>query len=57
MDKIEKELRTNPYSGKKLVGIYKEMYSLRIGDYRVVYTFYKDGILILRIAHRREVYR
>ncbi|MEK7102456.1 MAG: type II toxin-antitoxin system RelE/ParE family toxin [Patescibacteria group bacterium] len=37
------------------------MYRFRIGDYRVVFTANKEGnlviLLILRIAHRREVYR
>ncbi|MGW1766887.1 type II toxin-antitoxin system RelE family toxin [Streptomyces sp. NPDC002073] len=32
---------------------------LRVGDYRIVYTF-EDGLLVvwvLRVAHRREVHR
>jgi mRNA interferase RelE/StbE len=34
-------------------------YRLRIGDYRVVYAIEDDVLLVLvvRIGHRREVYR
>lgn len=41
-----------------LVGGDGEM-RIRVGDYRVVYDLHDDElvILILRVAHRREVYR
>jgi mRNA interferase RelE/StbE len=29
---------------------------LRVGDWRVVFTMQPDRLLILKIAHRREVY-
>ncbi|CAG0971771.1 hypothetical protein MYXO_01344 [Myxococcaceae bacterium] len=34
-------------------------YRLRVGDYRVVYAIEDDVLLVLvvRIGHRREVYR
>ena len=34
-------------------------YRIRVGDYRVVYAIEDDGLLVLvvRVAHRREVYR
>jgi mRNA interferase RelE/StbE len=34
-------------------------YRLRVGDWRVVYTLHDDvlTVLVVRIAHRREVYR
>lgn len=57
IDEIENELKNNPHSGKKLTGPYRGMYSLRVGDYRVIYSFYKDGILILRVAHRKDAYK
>jgi len=43
-----------PLSGD-LAGVSK----LRVGDYRVLYTFNRDArsIRILRICHRRDVYR
>ncbi len=45
---------------KRLKGEFKDTYRFRIGDYRVVFRIGKDGVIvvlvILRIAHRREVY-
>ena len=34
-------------------------YRLRVGDWRVVYTLHDDVLMVLvvRIAHRRDVYR
>lgn len=32
-------------------------YRLRIGNYRVVFDIDKDKIVILRIGHRREIYK
>jgi len=32
-------------------------YRFRIGDYRVIFDWEKTGIIILRVGHRREVYR
>jgi len=36
-----------------------DTYRLRVSDYRVVYTVHDDEVLILiiQVAHRREVYR
>jgi mRNA interferase RelE/StbE len=54
------ELAANPFppGAKKLQGS-EDQYRIRIGDYRVVYRV--DGkrvtILVLKIGHRREVYR
>ncbi len=54
------ELATNPRPGgcKALKGA-KNAFRIRIGDYRVVYEIHAAilTILIIRIAHRREVYR
>ena len=47
-----------PHGSEKLAGGQDE-YRVRIGDYRVIYSVH-DGvllILVLRIGHRREVYR
>jgi mRNA interferase RelE/StbE len=47
-----------PPGFKKLSGA-DDLYRIRIGDYRVVYSI-KDHIvqiLIIRIAHRKDVYR
>jgi len=48
-----------PLIGKPLQGELKGCNSYRIGDYRVIYSFYRADkyIGIIRIEHRREVYR
>ncbi|OGQ80088.1 MAG: plasmid stabilization protein [Deltaproteobacteria bacterium RIFOXYA12_FULL_58_15] len=57
--KIE-SLATNPRpSGvKKLAGEYA-LWRVRVGDYRIVYGIEDDClvVLVIRVAHRREVYR
>lgn len=56
VDSLEAEPR--PRGARSLVG-YPELWRIRIGDYRVVYTI-KDAelvVLALRIAHRRRIYR
>ena len=49
----------DPLRGKALSGKLKGFRRLRIGAYRVVYAF--DGrdllISVVRVAHRRDVYR
>ncbi len=32
-------------------------YRFRIGDYRVIFDIDKDKIVVLRVGHRREIYR
>ncbi len=36
-----------------------DLYRIRVGDYRVIYTLNSGEmiILVLKIAHRREIYR
>ena len=52
-------LRQDPLSGQQLSGQWKGLRRLRVGVVRVIYGF--DGvelsISILRVGHRREVYR
>ena len=49
-------LKTNPYAGKLLRGELKGIYSLRIGDYRVLYQIKGNVILLLVVGHRKRVY-
>ncbi len=49
-------LRENPMTGKPLVGNHKGEFSLRVGDYRIVYEIAVHTIYILTIKHRRRVY-
>ena len=52
------ESDAHPSGCKKLVGS-DHTYRLRIGDYRVVYDIHDDTLIVLvvRIRHRRDVYR
>jgi len=53
------DLESNPFpsNSKKLVG--EKNYRIRIGIYRAIYTIDKGKKLVrvLRVKHRREVYR
>ena len=51
------ELAAGGKRGEPLRGEFQGLWRLRIGDYRVIYVRTDDGFLVLRIAHRREVYR
>jgi mRNA interferase RelE/StbE len=54
------QLSLNPYplGSKKLKGA-KNLYRLRIGDYRVIYSIYNEELVvqIIKIAHRKIAYR
>lgn len=47
-----------PRGSEKLRGT-ADRYRLRVGDYRIIYDIEDDAlvILILRVGHRRDVYR
>ena len=46
-----------PRSGKPLVGPLKGIWSLRVGDYRIIYQIGKHTVVVLTVNHRRQVYR
>lgn len=51
-------LRNQPYSGKKLVGKLKGLYSLRAWPYRIIYEVIKaKKITVHKIIHRQRAYR
>lgn len=55
---LKLELNPRPSGVKKLSGE-EDLYRVRIGDNRVIYQI-RDGeliVLVVRVAHRREVYR
>jgi len=55
IDTLEEDPR--PPGCKKLVG--SELWRIRIGDYRVVYGIEEEQLIVLvvRVGHRREIYR
>ena len=50
-------LGEDPRVGKPLVGPLKGKWSLRIGNYRIIYEIGKATIVVLTVSHRREVYK
>lgn len=52
-------LRDDPFKGEQLAAEWKGLRRLRVGRYRVIYAY--DGrqflILVVRVGHRKEVYR
>ena len=52
------ESNPRPHGVKKLEGA-EDLWRIRVGDYRIVYTI-KDNrlvVLVVKIGHRREIYR
>ncbi|KAF0162001.1 MAG: hypothetical protein FD157_4014 [Rhodocyclaceae bacterium] len=53
------QLKINPIAGSVLKGEFSGLRRIRIGSYRVVYEVQEQKlvVLVVRIGHRREVYR
>ena len=53
------KLKDNPAAGSVLKGEFSGLRRIRIGDYRIVYEVQDEQlvILVIRIGHRREIYR
>ena len=52
-------LERDPYMGKALKGPLKGQWSLRVGHYRIVYSIFRDKLLIIVIdvGHRKSIYQ
>jgi mRNA interferase RelE/StbE len=57
LDQIEHKLSKHPESNPVLKGQFAGLRKFRIGDYSVIYVLLSTDILILRIGHRRDVYK
>ena len=53
--RIERPLAAEGRRSEALAGEFAGLYKLRVGDHRVIYARTKEGYLVLRIGHRREV--
>jgi mRNA interferase RelE/StbE len=51
-------INPRPSGTRQLVG-FTNLWRIRVGDYRIIYTIRDSELLVLalRVAHRREVYR
>ena len=55
---IENRLRRAPADyGKPLRADLKSLWSLRVGDYRVLYFIEGDRVIILQVVNRRDAYK
>ncbi len=57
LDEIEKELSQSPDSHPVLKGVFAGLRRFRVGDYRVVYAIMDEEVVVLRIGHRKDIYR
>ena len=57
LNKIEEELSERAESFPILKGDFAGLRKLRVGDYRVVFTVIDNDVLVLRIGHRRQIYK
>ena len=55
-DKINAELSENADKYPLLKGKFAGLRKFHVGDYRIIFSII-ETVLILRIAHRKEVYR
>ena len=56
LDKIEKDLPARAGTYPALKGPFSGLRKLRAGDYRVIFAILGNQVLVLRVAHRREIY-
>ncbi len=52
-------LANSPHAGSALKGEFAGLRRIRVGDYRIIYEVV-DGellVLVVRLGHRREIYR
>lgn len=51
-------LEDDPFGhGKALINTSQGGYRFRVGDYRVIFDLEDEEIVVLRVGHRREIYR
>lgn len=57
LDQIEEELSEKADAHPVLKGQFAGLRKLRIGAYRVVYAIPGSEVIVLRIGHRKDVYK
>ncbi len=55
--KLEEYSKKPLLYSKKLINSSIGLYRWRIGNYRVVFDIEKNNIIILRVGHRKEIYK
>lgn len=57
LDQIEEELSRKPETCPVLKGRFSGLRKYRVGDYRVIYAILGSDVLVLRVGHRKDVYK
>jgi mRNA interferase RelE/StbE len=57
LDKIESELPKKADTLPTLTGKFSGLRKFRVGEFRVIFSIIGNTALILRIRHRKEVYK
>jgi mRNA interferase RelE/StbE len=57
LDQIDDTLSKKADAFPVLKGRFAGLRKFRIGDHRVIYAILGDEVLVLRIGHRRDVYK
>ena len=57
LDQLERDLSKKPDKYPALKGDFAGLRKYRVGDYRVIFAILDKDVLILRIGHRKDVYR
>ncbi len=57
LNKVESELSGKAGILPALTGKFSGLKKFRVGDFRIIFTIKGDTALILRIGHRKEVYK
>lgn len=56
-NQLEADLSSTPEKYPALKGEFEGLRKYRVGDYRVIFAILHDDVLVLRIGHRKDVYR
>jgi len=57
LNKVEEELSKNADAYPVLKGQFAGLRKYRVGEVRVIYAIFGYDVLVLRIGHRKDVYR
>ncbi len=57
LEQLEKDLSKRPETYPVLKGHFAGLRKYRVGDYRVIYAIIEKDVLVLRIGHRRDIYK
>jgi mRNA interferase RelE/StbE len=57
LNELEEELSENADAYPVLKGQFAGLRKYRIGDYRLIYAILGENVFVLRIGHRKHVYK